>query len=263
MTSAAGRLHRRRLRGRARRRIRRVEVRRLGGELGGARVDHRVAGASAPIASRAPRTAVGRDAGQPGQLAVAEARPLGRREERHRRRRRPARRCARRPAATSASSATLRPISATNHERDAGRLLDVVLRDAAPEQGEDPPQPRVRRGEEAAQDDRGGAPLGQPGRLAGLPVGVDPGDRRGEARRRRPRVVGVDRPGPPPGSRSSAARPGPRPAARHPPARARGGPCSARPRRSGRWPSPRRSPSSGCPGCGRRSGTCRTGSAAA
>ena len=64
---------RRRLGRGAGRGVGRVEVRRLGGELGGARVDHRVAGRR-PSASRAARISSGGRAGQAGQLPVAEAR---------------------------------------------------------------------------------------------------------------------------------------------------------------------------------------------
>ena len=50
------------------------------------------------------------------------------------------------------------------------------LRDAAPEQSQHAPQPRVGRLDELLQDDRRGRPLGEPGRLAGVAALIDPAD---------------------------------------------------------------------------------------
>ena len=113
MTSAAGRGDGRRLGRRPGRRVGRVEVRRLGRELGGARVDHRVAGLEAERVRAAADVRLPHP-GQPGEVAVGEARPLGGREQSRavrRRRRRPGGAPA---ARTSASRPTLRPISARN-----------------------------------------------------------------------------------------------------------------------------------------------------
>ena len=223
MTRAAGADDRRRLRRRARGGVRRVEVRRLGGELRGAGVDHRVAGGHAgrepgrPDALRRRRRPVppARDRRSPARLAVASSdiaspspgsaiRVAGRRHVR--------------------LEGDVAPHLGEEPRRDAGRLLDVALRDAAPQQGEDPPQPRVGRGEEAAQDDGRGATARPGGSIrTSAPSASTQAIGVARAARRRP-----GRPGPPrarpPGSRRSAARPGPRPAARRRPAR---GPRSA------------------------------------
>ena len=258
MTRAAGRLHGRRLRRRAGGRVGRVEVGRLGGELGGAGVDHRVAGpqperqagiAQAPPGPPRPgRPARGRRSRPAwpsrGGSGPASSRGVG--QVARRRRDRPLE--ARPPGRTRRGTTALIPVA----------TWIVVLRDAPAEQRQDPPQAGVGRSEEAAQDDRGGGPLGVAGRLAGLAVRADPADRGGLVV-----GLGVGRRGPPRGRPGSAPRPDPRPAARPPPARGPGAPCSGPTRRSGRWPSPRRSPSSGCPASGPRSGTCRTGSGAA
>ena len=76
---------------------------------------------------------------------------------------------------------------------DAGRRLDrrAAGRRAAAGRGSATAASPTARG--TAQDDRGGAPLGQPGGLAGLAVGVHPADRRGDARRRASGSSAVDR----------------------------------------------------------------------
>ena len=190
-------------------------------------------------------------AGEPGQLLVAEPGALGRGQElgglgvgR------------RRPAACPivATSRFERDVAAHLGEepgRDPGRLADDRLRHAAPQQAEEPPQPRVGRLEEPAQHDRRGGPLGVAGRLAGLAALVDPVDR----------LVGLGVAGVDAGEVVERRGPasGPRPAARRRPARGRGAPCSAPSRTSGRWPSPRRSPSSGCRASGRRVGNLSNG----
>ena len=207
---------RRRLGRRAGGGVGRVEVRRLGRELRGAGVDHRVAGAQAEGQPGGPDLVGGR-AGQPGQLAVAEAGALGRGEERRPRRRRSGRRCR---APVAAHLGLERDVAAHLGEeprRDAGRLADDRLRHAPPEQPEQPPQPAVGRREEPAQDDRRGGPLGVAGRFARLAGLVDPADRLV-----RVGVAGVDARR---GSRRSGARRRPRRAARRRPARARGAPC--------------------------------------
>ena len=67
-------LDRRRLRRGAGRGVGRVEVRRLGRELGGAGVDHRVARARGPAPAARPASRLGRRAGQAGQLACRRSR---------------------------------------------------------------------------------------------------------------------------------------------------------------------------------------------
>ena len=168
-------LDRRRLRGRARGCIGRIEVRRLGRELRGARVDHRVARHDAERESRLAQ-----------RLGVVPASPASSLSPK------PARLTVARSSAASASRASAsrsphlrdlalqRDVAAHLGEepgRDAGRLPDDVLRDAAPEQAEEPPQPRVGRLEEPAQDERRGRPLRVAGRFAGLAALVDPVDR--------------------------------------------------------------------------------------
>ncbi len=121
-----------------------------------------------PRASRASRRAPDGGAGQPGQLLVAEARALHGREE----------------LGGLVVGGIGEPLAGHGHfalerhvpahlgeepRRDAGRLADHGLGDAASEQPEQPPQPRVRRFEELAQHDRCGAALGEPSALAGLP----------------------------------------------------------------------------------------------
>ena len=261
MTSAAGRSTGGASGARAGGGVRRVEVRRLGRELGGARVDHRVAG---PQAERARGRSRSRRSGTPasaGQLPVAEAGPLRGREQRGRL----AGRVVAGPGEGLAGRADVRlegDVAGHLGEEprgDPGRLLDRRLGDAAAEQAEEPPEPRVGRLEEAARTigaavrwawrvDSQAAPVSSTQRIGSSSAS----SASSEAARRPPR-----------GSRTPASSSGPRRAARRRPARARGAPCSAPLRRSGRSPSPRRSPSSGCRACGRRSGTCRTGSAAA
>ena len=68
----------RRLGRRAGRRVGRVEVRRLGRELRGAGVDHRVARARGRAPRRAARTAVSGTPASPAEVAVGEARPAWR-----------------------------------------------------------------------------------------------------------------------------------------------------------------------------------------
>ncbi len=93
-------------------------------------------------------------------------------------------------AAGSPGSASRGPVAATSRlERDVaahlgeepggdpGRLADDRLRDAPPQQSQDPPQPAVGRLEEAAEHDGRGGALGMAGRFAGLPGLVDPADR--------------------------------------------------------------------------------------
>ena len=265
MTSAAGRGTGRRLRRRARRprtwRRSRASRRRTPRRTCRPSRSRR----TRPVASRAARMSSVGDAGQPGQLAIAEAGPLGRGEQRHRLAvvgsaiRAPA-------AATSASRATVAAHLGQEPGRDPGRLLDVVLRDAAPQQGEDPPQARVGRGEEAAQDDRRGGPLGQAGRLARLAVGVHP------ARSASPAAASGRRPG----RRAIHARAtGRQVVERRPPRRVLGqrpgaGLLQAAERLVERRPERPvdRHHLAGrlhlaAQACGRRSGTCRTGSAAA
>ena len=137
-------LDRRRLGRRARRRVGRVEVRRLGRELGGAGVDHRVPGPQAEREPGRPELAGGR-AGQAGQLAVAEAGALDRGEELGGLARPRDRRAVVPVVSTSASSATLRPISARNQAAIPVASPIDRLRHAAAEQAEEPPQPAVRR----------------------------------------------------------------------------------------------------------------------
>ena len=60
---------------------------------------------------------------------------------------------------------------------DPGRAADDRLGHAATQEPEDPPEPAVRRLEEALEDDRGGGPLGVARGLAGLARLVDPADR--------------------------------------------------------------------------------------
>ena len=127
MTSAAGRVDRRRLGRGAGGGVCRVEVRRLGGELGGARVDHRVA---RPQAERQPRArgplrrppaspAISRSP-NPARFAVASS--VGRLAGRRRRR------GARRPRGRPPRAATFRAISARNHG-----AIPVASRSSPPE----------------------------------------------------------------------------------------------------------------------------------
>ena len=252
MTRAAGRPDRRRLRLRSGRCIRRIEIRRLGRELRGARVDHRVAG---PQAERQParRAAPPRRRRPSSRARGRRSRPASRSRGASPPRRPRDRPAGRRIARTSRLQRDVPAHLGEEPRRDPGRLLDRRLRDAAAEQAEEPPQPRVRRREEPAEDDRGGRPLGVAGRLAGVAASRRPS---GSARRSAPSVAAVD-------ARkvveASASSSGPRRAVRRRPARARGGPCSAPSRTSGRSPSPRRSPSSGCRASGRRVGNLSNG----
>ena len=248
---------RRRLGRGAGRRVGRVEVRRLRGELGGARVDHRVARPRRGRGRAAPsRTATtGTEARfamspspNPKRFAVASSSAAS----------------ASRGAPTSRGAhrpdlALERHVPAHLGEeprRDPGRGLDRRLRHAPAQEREHPPQPRVGRREEALEHDRRRRALREPRRLAGLAALVDPADRRvlvGVAGEHRGEVVERRRPG---------RRP--RRAARRPPARARAAPCcSAAPKvRSIAITSP---VAFICAAerCDPRRGTCRTGSAAA
>ena len=169
---------RRRLGLRARRGVRRVEVRRLGGELRRARVDHRVAGPEAERHAGVAKVLLP-DPGERGELPVAEARPLRGREQRCRLAVRlvagPRERLARRPDLRLEGDVPAH--LGEEPRRDAGRLLDRLLGDAAAEQAEEPPEARVGRPEELREDDRRGGSLGVAGRLAGRAGLVDPADR--------------------------------------------------------------------------------------
>ena len=155
--------------------IGRVEIRRLGGELGGARVDHRVARAQAEHQAGRPDLFRGR-AGQLGQLAVAEARALDRGEQ-----------LGRggvgrigQPGAGGGHLGLERDVPPHLGEEpggDPGRAADDRLGHAPAHQAEDPPQPAVGRLEELLEDDRGGGALGVARRFAGLATLVDPADR--------------------------------------------------------------------------------------
>ena len=175
MTRAAGRCDPRRFGLRSGRGVGRVEVRRLGGELGGAGIDHRVARAQAERqASAAEGLLV--HAGHRRKFVVPESGPLGGGEQD----RGVVVGRVREPAAEGADLGLEGDVPAHLGEEprgDPGRLLDRDLRDAPAEQPEQAPQPRVGRGEESAQDDRGGGPLGVAGGLAGLADLVDPADR--------------------------------------------------------------------------------------
>ena len=197
MTSAAGRATGGASGRRARGGVGRVEVRRVGRELGRAGVDHRVARPKPQREPRRPQVGRGR-AGQPGQLAVAEAGALD---------------ASRAASAASGSAASAsrgahrahvrleRDVPAHLREepgRDAGRLADDRLGDAAPQQAEEAPEPAVGRLEEPPEDDRGGRPLGMASGFAGLAGLVDPADRLvriGIARVDRREIVEGRRPG--------------------------------------------------------------------
>ena len=196
-----GRLGRRAGRG-----VGRVEVRRLGRELGGARVDHRVPGLEAELGPGRPHVRLPHP-GQGGQVAVGEARPLGGREEAG------AVRIGRVGEARAGGAHVRLETHVAAHlgeepGRDPGRLADGLLGHAAAEQAEDPPQPRVRRLDEPAEHDRRGRALGEAGALAGVAALVDPADddvvlavvarvhRREVVERRLPRRVLAERPGP-------------------------------------------------------------------
>ena len=259
MTSAAGRGDRGGLRRRAGRGVGRVEVRRLGRELGGARVDHRVARPQ-PERRRAARTsprpspasAASSRSPKPARLAVARSvgrvrvgrvgQPRGRRRARlglERRRSGPSRRGttarSRWPAGSTASGTP------------------------AAEQAEEPPQPRVGRLEELAQHDRRGRPLGEAGRSR-TPRRDSSIQRIRLVARRRRRSPRVHRRR---DSRTSAVQDGssasgPAPACSRP----RSALLSAAPNvRSIAMTSP--VAFIWVPSGGRRTGTCRTGSAAA
>ena len=215
MTSAAGRATGGASGARPGGRVGRVEVRRLGRELRGARVDHRVARPEAERQPRGPDRA-GVSAGQLGQLPVAEARALDGGEQDRRRgigrirepgdphpRPRPRARCC--------------APSRRGTRRDPGRAADDRLGHAAAQQAEDPPQPQSDGARNCLRTI--GAAVRWACRVDSQRAArvVDPADRLVG--------VGVAAVRRPPGSRAPAASRRPRPAARRPPARARAAPC--------------------------------------
>ena len=171
----AGARRGRRLGRRAGRRVGRVEVRRLGRELRGAGVDHRVARREPELRARRRTAASGTPASPPRSWS-RERGPLGGREQRGAGRRPPCRRSVAPAARTSCSRRMLRPISARNQG-----LIPVAARTTscgtpAPEQAEDPPQPRVGRLDELLEHDRRRGALREPRALARLAALVDPAD---------------------------------------------------------------------------------------
>src|SRR6185369_4750785 len=115
-------------------------------------------------------------AGHRGELTVAEPRPLdGGEEGRGLRVGRVRETAADRPDLELEGDA---PAHLGEKPRgDPGGLLDRRFGNATAKQAEDPPETAVRRGEEPAEDDRGGRPLRMAGRFARLARFVDPGDR--------------------------------------------------------------------------------------
>ena len=153
----------------------RIEVRGLGRELRRARIHHRVPGDEAQGEPRGTEGVGGR-AGQAGQFLVAEPGPLdGGQEFGGRSIRRVGKPRAHRGGLVLERHVA--PHLAEEPGGDPGRLPDDRFRDAAAEQAEEPPQPRVRRLEEPPQDDGGGGALRVSGALAGLTRFVDPADR--------------------------------------------------------------------------------------
>ncbi len=135
--------HRRRLGRRARGRVRRVEVRRLGRELRGARVDHREPGPQPERQPGRPELRRG-GAGQAGQLAIPEARALDRGEQR----RGLGVRGVGQPRPGLLDLGLERDVAAHLGEEpggDARRLADDRLGHAPAEQAEQPPEPAVGR----------------------------------------------------------------------------------------------------------------------
>ncbi len=194
-------------------------------------------------------------AGQPGQLLVAEPGPLDRGEQLGRPRRPPRRRGARRSPPRPVRAPRSGP--SRRGTRPRCPVASPTIASGTPRRSR--PSSRHRRESDGSRNRR--RTIGRRG-----PLGVRVDSHAwpcSSIQRIGSSVVGVARVDARPGSRRSASSSGPRPAARRRPARDPGAPCSAPSRTSGRWPSPRPWPSSGCRASGRRSGTCRTGSAAA
>ena len=154
--------------------IGRVEVRGLGGELGGTGIDHRVAGREP---ERQPRGADIRfaDPSQPRKVMIRERRALGGRQQ-----------CRRfgvrgigEPRAHGLHVVLQHDVASHLGEepwRDPGRRTDHLLRHAPAQQPEDPPQSRVGRLEELPEHDRCRGPLREPGALARLATLAGPAD---------------------------------------------------------------------------------------